>query len=52
MRSKCPSHAASSAPRKIIIRRHGLESDLGDTALSLGMLLSFLTVPAWSLLLP
>ncbi|MFO1410380.1 MAG: AEC family transporter [Steroidobacteraceae bacterium] len=36
----------------IIIRRHGLESDLGDTALSLGMLLSFLTVPAWSLLLP
>ena len=36
----------------IIIRRHGLEADLGDTALSLGMLLAFLTVPLWSLVLP
>ena len=36
----------------IMTRRHGLEADLADTALSVGMLLSFVTVPAWSLLLP
>lgn len=36
----------------IMIRRYGLETDLGDTALSVGLLLSFLTVPGWSLLLP
>jgi predicted permease len=36
----------------IMTRRHGLEADLADTTLSVGMLLSFVTVPAWSLLLP
>jgi predicted permease len=36
----------------ILIRRYGLEADLGDTALSLGLLLFLATVPAWSLLLP
>jgi predicted permease len=36
----------------IIIRQHGFEAEMADTTLSVGMLLCFATVPAWSLLLP
>ena len=36
----------------ILARQHNLDPDLADTLLSLAMLLSFITVPAWSLLLP
>jgi len=36
----------------ILARQHELDHELTDTLMSLGMLLSFLTVPAWSLLLP
>jgi predicted permease len=36
----------------ILIRQHGLESEMADTTLSVGMLLSFATASAWSLLLP
>jgi predicted permease len=36
----------------ILIRQHGFEAEMADTTLSVGLLLSFATVPAWSLLLP
>lgn len=36
----------------ILARQNNFDPPLTDTVLSLGMLLSFLTVPAWSLLLP
>jgi predicted permease len=35
----------------ILARQHDFEPELTDTVLSLGLLLSFLTVPAWNLLL-
>lgn len=36
----------------ILARQHNFDPQLTDTVLSLGMLFSFLSVPAWSLLLP
>lgn len=36
----------------ILARMHDFDPDFTDTTLSLGLLLSFLTVPAWALLLP
>jgi predicted permease len=36
----------------ILARQHDFDPTLVDSVLSLGMVLSFLTVPAWSLCLP
>jgi malate permease and related proteins len=48
LQSGMPSMFAAA----ILIRQHGLEAEMADTTLSVGMLLSFVTAPAWSLLLP
>ncbi len=36
----------------MIARANGFDPDFADTTLSVGLLISFVTVPAWSLLLP
>jgi predicted permease len=48
LQSAMPSMFAAA----ILIRQHGLEAEMADTTLSVGMLLAFATVSAWSLLLP
>ena len=48
LQSAMPSMFAAA----ILIRQHGLEAQMADTTLSVGILLAFATVPAWSLLLP
>jgi predicted permease len=36
----------------MIARANDFDPDFADATLSIGLLLSFVTVPAWSLLLP